>query len=155
VPDEISSFLAGADPRPTMSQTAPDPELLRGLVERLTYKDGWRFSLKNLDRGQGSSGLTLVINLTGPDSYHPERTIRVNHYLIVPAASYDERSWRRWLLDQVLLVESHEACEFFQIDGQRPFAPNHGPGRDPYTILELGTVEDAETSFRGVRKTLM
>jgi hypothetical protein len=96
-----------------------------------------------------------VINLTGPDSYHPERTIRVNHYLIVPAASYDERSWRRWLLDQVLLVESHEACEFFQIDGQRPFAPNHGPGRDPYTILELGTVEDAETSFRGVRKTLM
>jgi hypothetical protein len=135
-----------------MSQTAPDPELLRGLVERLTYKDGWSFSLQDLDRGQGSKGLTLVILLTGPNSYHPERTIAVNHFMIVPPAAFDERAWRWWLFEQILAVERHEAAEFYQIDGQRPFPPNHGPGRDPYQVMELGTLEDAETSFRGVRK---
>lgn len=135
-----------------MTQTAPYPELLRDLVDHLTYKDGWSFSLQDIARGQGSQGLTLVILLTGPDSYHPERTISVQHLMIVPAASYDERAWRWWLLQQILLVEQHEACEFFQVDGERPYAPNHGPGRDPYQVLELGTVADAETSFRGVRK---
>jgi hypothetical protein len=135
-----------------MRQLAPDPEVLRSLVDRLAYKDGWRFSLQDLDRGQGSEGLTLVINLTGPNSYHPERTIAVNHYMIVPPAAFDERAWRRWLFGQILLVEQHEACEFFQLDGRRPYAPNHGPGRDPYTVMEMGTAEDAETSFRGGRK---
>jgi hypothetical protein len=154
MPDEISAFLDGAR-RPSMSQTAPDPEPLRYLVDRLSYKDGWDFSLADADRGQGSKGLTLVIRLTGPDSYHPERTISVLHYMIVPPAAYDGRAWQRWLLEQILLVERHEACEFFQISGEHRYAPNHGPGRDPYTILELGTVEDAETSFRGVRKARM
>lgn len=71
----------------------------------------------------------------------------------VPPAAYDRRSWQRWLFDQVLLVEQHEACEFFQVDGRRPYAPNHGPGRNPYTIHELGTAADAETDFRGRRDT--
>jgi hypothetical protein len=143
---------AGTEWLAPMTQTAPYPELLYGLVDRLTYKAGWRFSLADIDRGQGSEGLTLVINLTGPDSYHTERTISVNHYMIVPAASYDERAWQWWLLQQLLAVESHEACEFFQIDGDRPYAPNHGPGRDPYQLLELGSMADAQTSFRGIRK---
>jgi hypothetical protein len=33
----------------------------------------------------------------------------------------------------------------------RPFAPNHGPGRNPYSVLEVGRVEDAETRFTGER----
>jgi hypothetical protein len=64
--------------------------------------------------------------------------------MIVPAASYDKRAWTRWVLDQVLLVESHECCEFFKLGGNRPFSPNHGPGRNPYSILEKGSVEDAK-----------
>ena len=71
------------------------------------------------------------------------------HYFPVPPAAYDVRSWRRWLLEQVLLVERHEACEFFQLAGDRPYAPSHGPGNDPYLIRELGTDEDVRTSFRG------
>lgn len=135
-----------------MKQTAPDPEILKSLVSRLKYKEGWKFWLsENLDRGQGSEGLTLVIHLTVPDSYHPEEKFNVVHYMIVPAAAYNERSWCRWLLDQILLVERHEACEFFQIDGHRPYAPNHGPGNDPYTIFDQGFKEDAQTDFRGNR----
>jgi hypothetical protein len=135
-----------------MTQVGSYPAFLRGLVDQLTYKAGWHFSLQDINRGQGSQGLTLVILLTGPDSYHPGRVISVSHYMIVPAAAYDERAWQWWLFQQIMAVEQHEAAEFFQIDGQRPYPPNHGPGRDPYQILELGTVEDAETSFRGVRK---
>jgi hypothetical protein len=132
-----------------MRQIAPDPELLAELVKRIKYKNGWQFWLSDIDRGQGSEGLTLVINVTSPDSYKPEQTIRVNHYMIVPAAAYDERSWVRWLLEQILKVEQHEACEFFQIDEHRPYAPNHGPGRDPYTVMDQGLQKDAETTFRG------
>ena len=136
---------------PEMQQTAPFPASLKSLVERLTYKAAWEFSLLEFDRGQGSKGLTLVIRLTAPDSYAPDRQFRVAHFMIVPAAAYDERSWCRWLLDQILLVEQHEACEFFKIGDHRPYAPNHGEGHSPYTIFDQGFRDDAEVDFRGAR----
>lgn len=125
-------------------------DVLVGLVDRLTYREGWTFVLhRDLHRGQGSAGTTLIIAVTTPDSYHPEHTITVNHYMIVPPASYNERSWRKWLFDQIGLVEQHERMEFFQIDGQPVYPPAHGPGNDPYLILEYGSDEDRRTSFRG------
>lgn len=66
-----------------------------------------------------------------------------------PPATYDQRSWRRWLFDRILDVEKHEAMEFFQVAGRRPYAPSHGPGNDPYMIREVGTDTDQRTSFRG------
>lgn len=132
-----------------MTQLAPYPEILAGLVERLTYRAGWRFTLADLDRGQGSAGLTLVITTLGVNSYHPDETdYRVNHYMPVPPAAYDERSWRRWLFEQLLLVELHECMEFFQIGDERPYAPSHGFGQDPYLVREIGTDEDRRMSFR-------
>lgn len=148
-----------------MRQAAPFPHTLARLVDCLGYKPGWTFRLvDNLDRGQGSVGLTLIINITGPNSYRLWEKISVNHYMLVPPAAYDMRSWRRWLLDQVLLVERHEACEFFRLHvnevgeltadadsgyADRPYAPSHGPGNDPYLIREIGTEADARMSFRG------
>lgn len=131
------------------AQTAPWPRELDDLVDQLAYKAGWGFNLENVDRGQGSEGLTLVIHIVTPDAYHPNQTRGVLHYFPVPPAAYDMRSWRRWLLEQVLLVERHEACEFFQIGGGRPYSPSHGPGNDPYLIREIGTEQDVRTSFRG------
>jgi hypothetical protein len=137
-----------------MRQVAPDPEVLVELVSQLAYRPGWTFTLGDIDRGQGSEGLTLDITTLGYDSYHPDRgeTYRVHHYMPVPPAAFDRRSWQRWLLEQCLLVERHEACEFFSIDGQRPYAPHHGPGNDPYIIFEHGSDQDVRTSFRGVVK---
>lgn len=132
-----------------MKQLAPHPKELEELTKELRYKEGWDFELSDIDRGQGSEGLTLIITLTCINSYHPDQTMKVCHYMIVPPAAYDKRSWCRWLLDQILLVEQHEACEFFLIDGFRPYAPNHGPGRNPYTITDQGTKEDAQTTYRG------
>lgn len=142
----------------SMRQEAPWPTELASLVARLEYRRGWTFGLADIDRGQGSRGLTLIVQAEVADTNRPERTIGVNHYFIVPAASYDVRAWLRWLLDRLLDVEQHEACEYFKLHDTpesahvtRPFAPNHGPGRDPYQILETGSIADAETSFRGVR----
>jgi len=148
-----------------MRQEAPDPTILAVLVKYLRYRPGWTVRLEDLDRGQGSVGLTLVITTLGFDSYHPERgeTYRVNHYMPVPPAAFDRRSWQRWLLEQFLLVERHEACEFFRFEVpseftqetscatqvERPYAPHHGPGNDPYIVFELGTGTDVRTSFRG------
>lgn len=51
-------------------------------------------------------------------------------------------------------VEIHEACEFSRFvddDGreERPWAPHHGPGENPYVIFEMGSESDVRTSFRG------
>lgn len=132
-------------------QVAPYPDELNDLVEALDYKRGWEFSLASVDRGQGSEGLTLNILITTPDTYHPDQLRRVMHYMPVPPAAFDQRAWRRWLFEQILQVERHEAMEFFQIGGRRPYAPSHGPGNDPYMVREVSTVADAETSFRGER----
>jgi hypothetical protein len=130
-----------------MRQVAPDPDVLYELVKRIEYRPGWSFHLADLDRGQGSEGLTLIIQAVVPDSYNP-RDIRISHYMPVPPASFNEQSWRRWLLEQIILVETHEACEFLKFDGERPYAPHHGHGEDPYVIFEVGTEEAVRTSFR-------
>ena len=136
---------------PTMRQEAPWPDALASLVERLSYRDaeGWRTWLDDTDRGQGSKGLTLIVQRCGPDSYHPEKRLRVNHYFPVPPAAYDERSWRRWLFDRLGDVELHERCENFKIDGKPVFPPAHGPGNDPYLVLEYGTDLDRRTAYTG------
>lgn len=134
-----------------MRQVAPSPDVLAELVEQLHYRPGWEFHLADIDRGQGSAGLTLDIVTLGYDSYHPERGehYRVHHYMPVPPAAYNRASWRRWLFEQILLVERHEACEFFQLGDEKPYAPNHGPGWDPYIVTELTTDVDRRTRFTG------
>lgn len=132
-----------------VQQIAPYPKVLDGLVAALRYRPGWTFRLADIDRGQGSRGLTLVIDAKTINSYPPHGVIHVLHYMPVPPAAYDVRSWRRWLLDQCLLVDRHEACEFFEIDGDKPYAPSHGPGNDPYLIRDVGTDIDRRTSFTG------
>jgi hypothetical protein len=153
-----------------MRQYAPFPHELDDLVGRSRYRPGWTFKLADVERdpadthGAAAGGLTLMILAAVHDAYEPDQPRPVWHYFPVPAATYDRRSWQRWLLERCLDVERHEACEWFQVvhmpsylaqDGkrhevvERPFAPNHGPGRDPYTVFEYSTDEDRRTSFQG------
>jgi hypothetical protein len=144
--------------QPPMRQEAPFPDALAYLVERLEYRPGWKFHLTHMDRGQGSEGLTLDIVTLGYNAYHPldGENYRVHHFMPVPPAAYGHESWKRWLLEQCLLVERHEAMEFFAIHDSpggehtvRPFAPNHGFGEDPYIVHDLTTGQARRTSFRG------
>ena len=134
-----------------MTQRAPWPIVLEGLIALTKYRPGWRLTLENVDRGQGSEGLTFCVRTIGYDTYNVEagQTYGVIHYFPVPPAAYNEESWKRWILDRLIEVETHEACEFLVIDGTRPFAPHHGPGWDPYIVLHHGSDTDARTNFRG------
>lgn len=135
----------------TMKQIAPWPQALEELIAKSEYRPGWHLKLEDLDRKQGSEGLTFCVYTVGYNTYHVDQgqTYRVVHYFPVPPAAYNEESWKRWILDRLIEVETHEACEFLQIGGTRPFAPHHGPGWDPYIVLHHGEDVDVRTDFRG------
>ena len=95
-------------------------------------------------------GLTLSIITSTINSYPPHGPVRVRHLFAVPAATYNRASWQRWLFQRFLDVERHECMEFFTVDGDKPYAPNHGPGWDPYLITTVEATDvDRRTSFRG------
>jgi hypothetical protein len=123
----------------TIQQTGPAESLaiLRELVTGLSYKPGWVFELRDVDRGQGCSGTTLLISATVPDSWNPQESVGFLHLMPVPAAAYNRRSWTRWLFRQILDVETHEALEFFKVDGEPPYFPSHAPGWHPYDLREV------------------
>jgi hypothetical protein len=136
------------------------------LVASVRYKPGWRFRLTegptfNLGAGQISSDATtgnyattattilvdglepvrrLLIEVEAPDSDDPSRMLRVTHTFPVPwgALAFDGPPawWRRWLLDRIFDVERHEAMEFFRLDNDRVFYPDHGPGMNPYAVVD-------------------
>lgn len=117
---------------------------LKSLIARTECKPGWKFSVEEAD-----DNLRLVITVEGRNSYHPEESLRVRHYFPAPIATYNEPSWRRWIFEQCRRLENHELGEWFRVDGQRPFAPLHGPGEDPYTVHEFRPMVDAETTQDG------
>jgi hypothetical protein len=146
-----------------MTQSAPYPVELAYLVARWRYRPGWHAWLEDRLRdgadthGAEGRGLTLCVLADVQDSYHPEVRRPVVHYRIVPAATFNRDSWRRWVRDQMIDIETHEAMEwlrFAEDDGTevRPFAPMHGPGDDPYSLVEYATDVQRRTSFRGVVK---
>ncbi len=118
-------------------------DVLAGLVSRVKCKPGWTFQLLQED------GLRLVICVPGPNSRMPEQHFTLAHYFPVPEATYNLKSWRRWVFEMCRRVEDHELGEWFLVDGDRPFAPLHGPGCDPYMVREVSTDEEARTDQRG------
>ncbi len=112
--------------------------ILRSLVERAHCKPQWSFKLADED-----GALRLVITVAGFDSYNQERRLAVSHFFPVPIATYNEKSWQRWMFEMCRRVENHELGEWFRIGEARPFAPLHGPGEDPYTVHEFRSETDA------------
>jgi len=113
------------------------PPHLAGLVQAIAYKPGWEFSLRDEVEPDGSGGLTLDIVSESEDSFDFIRVIRVRHSFLIPPASYNRDVWAAWLFDRVRDVETHEAGEFFRIDGVREFAPHHSNGEDPYRVWHV------------------
>lgn len=139
-----------------MTQTAPFPVDLQQLVEQCTYREGWVVYLADEVRDPASThagesrGLTLSIITDTVNSYPPHQPMRVRHLFAVPAATYNRQSWLRWLFERFADVERHECMEFFTVGGDKPYAPNHGPGWDPYLLTTVeATDTDRRTSFLG------
>ena len=114
-------------------------EALEGVVREVAYKPGWRvwveYKKRESEHLTGSEGVTLCIGATDvPDSTKPGATTYIEHWMAVPPTSWGRATWERWVLDQLVLVELHEAMEFYAVGGHKPYFPAHGPGRDPYAI---------------------
>jgi hypothetical protein len=88
-----------------------------------------------------------VIRVVGTDSSLPDEAVpkTIDHYFPVPTATYNEKTWRRWVFERCRGVENDELGEWFRIGSEWPFAPLHGPGEDPYTVHEFRPAEDALT----------
>jgi hypothetical protein len=144
-------------------QFSPYPTELEELVKQFAFRPGWVAWMGYRDRdverdehGQPkgtvfAGGLTLTIRTMCFNSYHPGdgRNYQVDHIFEVPAATYNRESWQAWLLDVCDRIDKHEAREFFDIGGERPYAPNHGPGWDPYLTVVHSSDEDRRTSYKG------
>lgn len=122
------------------------PPGLSELVESITYKPGWLVWLDDEIEDDGSGGLALNIVSDTENSLRPDKRIRVRHRFLVPPASYNRDTWAAWIFDRYRDVESHEAGEFFQINGLREFAPHHSNGEDPYRVWHIGDWATARKS---------
>lgn len=121
-------------------------DILRLLVEQARCKPEWSFRLA--DEG---GALWFVVRVSGYDSSRPDDLVprTIDHYFPVPTATYNEKTWRRWMFDRCRGVENHELGEWFRIGSEWPFAPLHGPGEDPYTVHEFRPAADALTTQNG------
>lgn len=114
--------------------------MLIDVVRSITYKPGWTITIEHMTRRYehlaGGEGMTLRIEFRNQDSTNPGNEVGLDHYFAVPPAMYDRETWERWVFDRIVEMETHEAMEFFHVDGWAPFFPPHGDmnGRSPYTI---------------------
>lgn len=104
--------------------TGTDP---RALIPGLRYKPGWTFKIG------GPLGRYLCVLADTPDSQAPGYRRVTQHMFELPDEPVDAA---RWLLEQLLRCEQHEACEFFELDGRRPFYPNHQDEGSPYELVD-------------------
>ena len=100
-----------------------------GWIAGIRYKPGWRF------KQGGPGGRFLCVFAETPNSLRPSES-RVTQHMFELPDSQDRRELGRWLLGRLLLAEQHEACEFLEIGGVRPFWPNHQDEGDPYELVE-------------------
>lgn len=104
--------------------------LTAGLVAGLRYKPGWSFKIG------GPLGSLLCIYADTADSQDPARRRTTQHQFEIPDFELDGRTPVRWVFDCLLLCELHEAGEFFEADGGRPFYPHHQDEGSPYELVD-------------------
>ena len=96
-------------------------------LDGIAYKPGWSF------RYGGPGNRFLCVFARTSDSAHPDRERTTQHMFELPD---DVGDFERWVFDRLLLCELHEAGEFFTIDGEQPFYPNHGDEGSPYELVD-------------------
>lgn len=123
-------------------------DILCALVRELECKPGWEFDIR-LDQETGAS--CLVISVSGYNSAFPteRRPITVSHWKPIPITTYGVGAWKRWLFTQCQEVETHELGEWFRFRDDRPFLPLHGPGENPYVVVEYRDPIDSLTTQNG------
>lgn len=120
-------------------------DTLREVVADVSGKPGWLFRLVDDDEGFR----LIITDMKCVDAYNPGKPFPLSHFFPVPTATYNKASWRRWIFDCCLGVETHELGEWIKWGDERPFAPLHGPGENPYVVHEFRDDKDRQTTQDG------
>lgn len=120
-------------------------DILRKVVAEVRSKPGWQFRLIDDDEG-----FRLVITDTlCQNAYLPHDSFPLSHYFPVPTTTWNEKSWRGWVFQCCQGVENHELGEWVRWGDERPFAPLHGPGENPYVVHEFRSDIERRTTQDG------
>lgn len=127
----------------------PTYDILRKVVREASCFSNWSLRVEDESKHIDVEYPRLVIRIEGENNYTHAPYI-VDHYHPAPSGvTYNEKTWRRWVYDQCLRTMNHEIGEALVFNGERPFAPMHGPGEDPYTIHEIRSEADALMTQNG------
>lgn len=132
--EATTTTVAGYTPPWPSWSISPAVGSLQQLLAEFRYKPGWQFEVNSA--GHSGPSVFLVVTVKTQNSYRPGEDFTAVHHMAIPEGPFARREWQRWLLGQILLIEQHEACEFFCVLGERPFAPHHFGSGDPYIIRE-------------------
>lgn len=91
-----------------------------------------------LVREDADNYAVLYIFTYNPNTYDESRMRWTRHNKLVPVCTYHKQQWIRWVLERIISIELHETVENFFVNGDRIFAPYHGNGWDPYSLLRVG-----------------
>lgn len=94
-----------------------DEQPLRDLLRVFTYRPGWEFFI---ERGM------LRVRATVIDSTNQTQSCPLSYEHALPRYTHPGFDWQRWLFDQIMTIERHEAQEFFQVAGVPVYDPHKG-----------------------------
>ena len=97
-------------------------------VGSIRYKPGWRFKLG------GPLNSMMCVYAWTVDASNMDEHRQTQHQFTIPDG-LDDKGFARWVYARLLDCERHELGEFLEIDGAKPFFPNHAEG-DPYEYVE-------------------
>lgn len=127
VSPKIFETLVGPPP---FEWTPEKLDMVSRAVGLIRYKEGWSFDAVHAP-GLTTNPVTLQIKVRTTDSLTRAPTQVLHNF---PAPPFrDEAEFVRWIFEQVLLVERHEAMEFFRVGDAAPFFPDHDR---PYDLVD-------------------
>lgn len=132
--------------------------LLKELIPKIVYKNNWGFSVFSSGDNHNRYVFRIVVQapdsreMRKPDGFFQAPYIEFNyrdsitnshvslldrdpfwfHTFLIEPYPMDERGLWRWVLEKIVLVETHEAMEAFKVDGVVVFYPDHE--NNPYRI---------------------
>lgn len=107
-----------------------DIDSVKTFLEGVTYKKGWEFEVYD----NPFDGIYIQIRTEVPNAYYVEggdspKTVPLRINSPVPTVALESyRHLGDWLLWRIIRVETHEAMEFFKVDGYMLY--------DPHNVIE-------------------
>jgi hypothetical protein len=93
---------------------------LRGIIEKITYKPGWNFSLRDepSDLHYYYTQSVFTITFSVPDAYGFSNMVTIVSQVMFSLEMFqDAERFVDWVMYQILDCEKHEMREFFRYDG--------------------------------------